>query len=254
MCGLFDLSLKAIEALLPYQDKNCGGFYVSKTGAESGEGLVELNTTGMGGLACLTTGRKKEALAAGDFQVDLLSKQPKLNKGLYGYMDPGDGNLITSQEFSGDDVYANKTTPLKSDLDQYLFYFDNESDEIQPYANLGVPLAFMCYLHNATGSASYLDAAMKLFEFLDHAGDRCWIKGQTTKVLLGLALLHSITGDARVFDAIRAECDHLCKTQLDNGAWIAPLSFDDFSEQPKWVSICLTGDILLSIKTVLSNL
>jgi hypothetical protein len=134
----------------------------------------------------------KEALAAGDFQVDLLSKQPNLNKGLYGYMDPRNGKLITSQEFSGDDIYANKTTTLKSDLDQYLFYYDNESDGIQPYANLGVPLAFMCYLHNATGSTSYLDAAMKLFEFLDHAGDRCWVDGQTTKVLWGLALLHSI--------------------------------------------------------------
>ena len=254
MCGFFDTSLKAIEALLPYQDKDCGGFCVSKYGAESGEGLAELNTTGMGGLACLVTGRMKEAVAAGDFQVDLLNKQPNLNKGLYGYMDPKNGSLITSQESSGDDIYANKSAAQKSDLDKYLFYYDNESDEIQPYANLGVPLAFMSYLHNATGSKSYLDAAMKLFEFLDHAGDKCWVEGQTTKVLWGLALLYNITGNERVFSAIRAECDHLCKTQLDNGAWIAPIAFDDFSKQPKWVSICLAGDILLSIKAVLTYL
>ena len=254
MCGFFDMSLKAIEALLPYQDESCGGFYVSKYGVESGEGLVELNTTGMGGLACLITGRVKEAVAAGDFQVELLSKQPNLNKGLYGYMAPKNGSLITSQESSGDDIYANKSAAQKSDLDKYLFYYDNESNEIQPYANLGVPLAFMSYLHNATGSKSYLDAAMELFGFLDHAGDKCWVEGQTTKVLWGLALLYNITGDERVFGAIRAECDHLCKTQLDNGAWIAPIAFDDFSKQPKWVSICLAGDILLSIKAVLTYL
>ena len=253
-CGMFELSLKAIEALLPYQDGNCGGFYVSKYGMASGEGLLESNTSAMGGLACLRTGRMKEAVAAGNFLMDLLNKQPDLNKGFYGYMDPRSRNLVTSHEFSGDDIYANKSTAIKSEVDRYLFYCDKESDEIQPYANLGVPIALLCNLHNATGSASYLDTAVKLFEFLDHAGDKCWIKGQTTKALWGLALLYNITGDARIFDGIRTQCDHLCKTQLDHGAWIAPLVFDDYSKQPKWVSICLAGDILLSMQTVLTYL
>lgn len=253
-CGFFDMSLKAIEAILPYQHRNCGGFYVSKYGAESGEGLLELNTTGMGGLACLATGRMKEAVAAGDFLVQLLSKQPNLNKGLYGYMDPKSGSLITSQAASEDDIYSNTGVAPKSALDKYLFYYDNESNEIQPYANLGTALPFLSYLYKATGSKSYLDAAMKLFQFLDYAGEKCWVKGQTTKVLWGLALLYDITGNQQVFSAIRAECDHFCNTQLENGVWIAPIAFDDFSKQPKWVSLCLAGDILLSIKAVLTYL
>jgi hypothetical protein len=255
LCGLFDMSVKTIDALLPYQDKGCGGFYVSKARMEAGEGLVELNTTGMGGLACLVTGRMEEAVAAGDFIAGLLDKQPGLNKGLYGYVDPREGALVISREpEAADDIYVDEETGQSTDIDRYLFYYDNDSDEIQAYANLGVPLAFLCYLHNATGLPPYRDAALKLFGFLEYAGEKCWIKGQTTKVLWGLVLLHDITGDERVLGAIRALCDHLCETQLENGAWVAPIAFDDFAKQPKWISICLAGDILLSIRSVLSYL
>jgi len=251
-CSMFDMSLKTIDSLLTYQDKRTGGFYISKRGADSGHGLVELNTTGMGGLACLITGRIKEAIAAGDFHVNLMNTQPTLPKGLYGYVDPKTRQIITSMSLSDiDDIYAVKQAEEKSDIDKYLFFYDNESDEIQAYANLGVPLAFLCFLYEATGNVSYRDAAMKMFEFFDYAGDIVWIKGQSTKLLWGLVKLHKITEDDRVLNAISKMCNHFYTTQADCGAWTANIAFDDFASQPKWVSICLAGDILLSLAAVL---
>lgn len=250
-CEQFDMSLKAIDALLPYQNNKCGGFYVTKHGRDTGKGLVELNTTGMGGLACLVTGRMKEAIAAGNFQIELLSKQPNIKKGLYGYMDPKDGRLITEMKES-DDIYRDIKAKVKSELDKYLFYYDNQSNERQAYANLGVPFVLLCCLYQATGNSSYLDAGMKLFNMLDRVGEKCWTFDQTTKVLWGLSLLYDSTEDENVFKAIGLMCEHFSETQLDNGAWIAPLGWDSFDTQPKWASICLAGDILLSIASVLN--
>jgi hypothetical protein len=255
-CGLFDMSLKTIDRLLPCQDARCGGFRVSERGCDSGSGFAELNTTGMAGLACLVTGAMKQASAAGDFVVDLLNGQPDLAKGLYGYYDPSDGTLITSwpqlgrDEQQRDDVYRDSQSTQTTDLDKYLFYYDNESDEVQAYANLGAPLAFLCHLHRATGKDSYLEAAMKLFGCLDSAGEKCWIKGQTTKVLWGLAQLYNITGDRRVFHGLQTLADHLCEVQLPDGRWLATIAFDDIAKQPRWVSIAIAGDVLLSLAAV----
>jgi hypothetical protein len=229
-CRLFDLSLGALEALLACQDSRWGGFHVSRQACQSG-GPIELCSSGMAGLACLATGALRAAVAVGDFHVQLFAMQADWSCGLHGYFDPQRGALITS---------------CGADMDKYLFYYDNQSEEIQPYANLAPSLAFLCYLHQATGRPQYLDAARRLFDFLDAAGERCWIRGQSTKILWGLTLLYEATGDERIMAAVGRLAGHLCDIQLTDGRWPVPL-FGDLARQPLWLSLNVGGDILLSL-------
>ena len=47
---------------------------------------------------------------------------------------------------------------------------------------------------------------------------------------------------------------HLCDVQVTGKGWISPIAGADFETQPKWVSLALSGDVLLGLGAVLRHL
>jgi hypothetical protein len=258
MCGFFDLSLGAIDRILTYQDKQNGGFFCSIKRAHTEEGLIDFNATSLAGLAALVTGKTGEAVMAADCAARMISLQPDLPHKIYAYLDPKKNELLTEtpdylSDSSGmDNIYGGIKTELNTDIDIYMFCLDNDKrDEIGAYAGLSMALVFICCMSLTFKKNRYKQAAWKLFEFLDYAGDRCWIEGQTTKVLWGLVLLHTITHDEKVLRGIEKLAKHLCDTQVEGKGWVSPLIGGGFDQQPAWASLAITGDVLIGLKNLL---
>ncbi len=255
-CGRYQTSLAAIDSLLSYQDSGCGGFFVSRRARDAADGLIEHTATSIAGLACLATGALPQARAAGDFLVEFFRKQPDIENSLYGYLDPRNGELITVRHGGDSPVKVGRKAEAgqDGDIDVDTFHLDNQSDQVQGYATVGVPLSFLCHLHRATGEKAYLDSATMLSTHLLAAGDKCWVEGQSTKALWGLVLLHDIAGDPQLLDAIEKLINQYCRAQLPNGAWISPIGGGEFADQAQSDSLALAGDFLLSLAAALRYL
>jgi len=257
-CGCFDLSLGAIDNVLAYQDQSTGGLYCSVKRAHTEAGLIDFNATSLVGLAAMVTGRTAQAESAADCVVRMLDLQPDLPHRIYSYLDPTEKQLLI--ELPGelgslagmDDIYHESKSALDTDIDPYTFCLDNDvKGQVGAYAILSMAFVFLCTMFLATGKDRYRGAAWELFEFMDYARDRCWIEGQTTKVLWGLAQLHAITGEKKVLRAIEALAGHLCAVQVNGKGWVSPIIGGDFDRQPAWISLALTGDVLLGLGALL---
>lgn len=185
--------------------------------------------------------------------------QPDFPHKIYAYYDPRKKSLVTglpdglSEKFGKmDNIYTEKKTVIETDIDIYHLCLDKDrKDEVGAYAGLSMALVFICEMYRVTGESAHKTAAMKMFDFFDYAGDKCWVEGQTTKVLWGLALLSTFSDDKRVDRAIERLSLHLCEIQIEDKGWVSPVIGSTFEEQPYWVSLALTGDILMGLASVL---
>ncbi len=258
-CGFFDLSLNVIDGLLSYQDEVSGGFYCSEKRAHTDHGYTDLNAATMVGYGALVTGRDEQARKAARYIAHIMDIQPDFPNKIYAYYDPRKKSLVTElpdglSEKIGqmDNIYAEKKTVIETDIDIYHFCLENDrKDEVVAYAGLSMAFVFVCEMYRVTGEAAFKTAAVKMFDFFDYAGDRCWIEGQTTKVLWGLALLSTFYKDKRVDMAIESLSSHLCEIQIKDRGWVSPVIGSTFEEQPYWVSLALAGDILMGLAAVL---
>jgi len=254
LLGFFDLSLKPVEYLKTYQHSEFGGCYVSDAGRDF-QGAIEASSTGMVGLALLATGEIKEAKIAGDFLVDLVQRQPDWSKGMYGYVNARTNTLITNMEKSGIDLYGKEGTGgISDDIDQYRFLYKNHQEKTA-WANLGAPLFFLPSLYKATGNKHYLNTVMKMFDLIDKNEDYGSYKFvNSSKVLWGIPLLYNLTADDRVFNACVTLADYFCEKQEDVGGWTNAIAYQNFEEQPDWIKLAQTGDILLSLVSAVEYL
>lgn len=258
-CGFFDLSLSVIDGLLSYQHGVSGGFYCSEKRAHTDQGYTDLNATALAGYAALVTGRYEQARKAARYIAHIMDIQPDFPHKIYAYYNPLQKSLVTElpAELSEkldqmDNIYAEKKTIIETDIDIYHLCLDNDrKDEVGAYAGLSMAFVFVCEMYRVTGEPALKTAAMKMFDFFDYAGDKCWIEGQTTKVLWGLALLSTFSDDKRVDSAINRLSSHLCEIQIKDKGWVSPVIGSTFEEQPYWVSLALAGDILMGLAAVL---
>lgn len=258
-CGFFDLSLSVIDGLLSYQDEVSGGFYCSEKRAHTDQGYTDLNAAALVGYAALVTGRHEQARKAARYIAHIMDIQPDFPHKIYAYYNPRKKSLVTelpaglsAKLVQMDNIYAEKKTVTETDIDIWHLCLDtNSKDKVRAYAGLSMAFVFVCEMYRVTGEPVFKTAAMKMFDFFNYAGDKCWIEGQTTKVLWGLALLSTISDDKRVDRAIVRLSSHLCKIQIKDKGWVSPVIGSTFEEQPYWVSLALAGDILMGLAAVL---
>jgi len=198
--GRFDVSLPGISYIIKYQDPRTGGFCHKKP-YPAGVNLQDSVSAAANGLACLFTGRVKEAKRAGDFLVKLLKLQPELTKRFYPAMN-GRGGLITDFE-ARDAIWRVVETDQKE----------------QMYSLVGLPMALLSRLYLATGMKTYLDAAKGYFQFTRRCTDYAYSYPNSGKTGFGVAILARITGSMEARESAMRQLDYFRRTQAPEGSW-----------------------------------
>lgn len=200
LLGRFDVSRRALETLLACQDTAWGGFSYDRN-IQKAAGETEALSTGFGGLACLFTGRLREARCAGDFFVKLLSLQPEPDQKLYLTVNTGKGLMTDYPE------------------GEALMYVVDASREGQFYFFPGLMMAFLAKLYDSTSEEKYLACAKRLMGFSVRCQPDVYASIPSIKLGWGAAALFRITGDQtarRVAERIAA---YVLETQNVDGTW-----------------------------------
>jgi len=220
--GQFDLSHRGVDFLLTMQDPKSGGFYAMRRDMDK-EDIVwkpggrysvhaavqdnatqQLMCTAMAGLACLYTGRLRQARAAGDFLLRLWDLQPDPVHKVY-YMYKNDVGLLT--RFKDEHAQA---------------YVIDSSREKQYYFQLGIAAAFLSSLFLATGNQDYLTGGSRYLDFVFGCEKDKFSTPQSGKLGWGAAYLARITGKNEYRQVAETIRDYLIDLQSEEGCWLPP--------------------------------
>ena len=200
LLGRFDVAQKALETLLTCQDRRWGGFSYDRA-IRKRPGEVEPLSSAFGGLACLFTGRLKEAQKAGDFLVKLVSLQPEPQKRFYLNVHTRKG-LVTEFPAAEAQMYVVDTQKPNQ------FYFFP-----------GLMMAFLCKLYLVTREKKYAAAATRLLRFSVKCQPDVYANMSNIKLGWGSAALYKITGDPLARDVAERIATYLLDTQNADGTW-----------------------------------
>ena len=173
--GQYGLSLRAADFLTALQHPQTGGFLT--LGPESSlDGMQDIMTSALAGLALLTTGKVAEAEAAGEFLVSIYDRQPHLSAHMLFVQQKGD-RLVN--EWPDDQAPAFALT-LRAPGQWYFVP--------------GLAGGFLAKLHDVTGNENFLRAAQSYIQFADssssdrYQGPNSWWFGW------GAAMVYASTG------------------------------------------------------------
>lgn len=197
----FDVSRKAMEFALRFQDPETGGIFMDRgrTGADDPQILY---LTCQFGMSALVTGHRSAAEAAGHWVKRLWEAQPELPDRLYAVYTRS-GGLATD-------------VPADADRRHYV----NESQEVQQmHYNGGIAAAFLSRLYLATGARQWLDLAREYQAFSINSTERQFETKQVCKSGWGAALLYSITKEPQYRDWTIKLGDWFVANQFSDGSW-----------------------------------
>jgi hypothetical protein len=198
--GQFGLSLKAADFLTTLQHPHSGGFLT--LGPESSmDGMQDMMTTALAGLALLTTGRVAEAEAAGNCLVSMYDRQPKLGSQLLFVQQKGD-RLVNEWPEGQGPAFA---LTLR--------------EGGQWYFVPGLAGGFLAKLYDVTGQEDHLRVAQSYIQFADSSGSDRYDGPNSWWFGWGAAMVYASTGIATYRRIIEAVCDKIVDAQMSNGTF-----------------------------------
>lgn len=224
-CGVHDIPCILADRLSHFQDKNSGGLFGTDKDAEEGQGIIDLASTGMGGLGFLATGQHDRACAAGDYLTRWLTRQDDSQTRLLCQWHTERGLL---DENAGPELPVNLNAPL----------IIAHSKPYTDYWLSGILLAFMAELHMVTNQQSYLKTASQIFDFTDASPELPNVCA-AHKFAWGAARLFVAKGDRRYIEAACRVADRLVRAQHPEGYFVHEdfFSIEGEMDQPTKVSI-----------------
>jgi len=212
--GRFDISHRAINFILNYQDPKLGGFFYERPGPEGGE--EDILTTSFCGLACLYTGRLQNAVKAGNFLRMIADAQPDVKNNLYVNYHSKQG-LVTEFPDEEAPVYT-----VATGKPEQLYYY------------AGVAVAFLAKLYGATGKDEYLDLARQYFDFATSCYCDVLCFPASGKLGWGAAYLYEVTSEEKHKHVAESLLDYFFKTQSQNGSWpVEGFSYLKVKDEPE---------------------
>jgi len=219
--GRFDIAWPAYRYLRSFHHAKQGGFTTRRPYAEQAPNIVDVLTTAHLGLAALYFGEIDKAIRAGKLLQRFIIVQPDPASGFYLRMDD-DGNLITD--------YA---------PDAALFHRVSATQPQQAYFMIGYPIGYLGKLHMATGTAEYLDAAIRYLDFAMACHDSIRSFHYSHKVAWAAAVIAGLTGERKYSEFSQSIADYLIGIQDASGAWMidqpAHTSYDQTAEIAIWL-------------------
>lgn len=200
--GQFGLSLRGADFLTTLQHPQTGGFLT--LGPDSSlDGMQDLMTSALAGLALLTTGKVAEAEAVGGFLISMYDRQPRVGTHLLFVQQKGD-RLVN--EWPEDQAPAFALT-LRS-AGQWYFV-------------PGLAGGFLAKLYDVTGNEEYLRVAQAYIQFADSSGNDRYEGPNAWWFGWGAAMVYASTGVATYRRITEAVCDQMIASQMSNGSWAA---------------------------------
>jgi hypothetical protein len=219
--GRFDIAYPAYRYLRSFHHAKHGGFTTQGPYVEQAQNIVDVLTTAHLGLAALYFGETEKATQAGRLLQRFMAVQPDLGSGFYLRMND-DGELVTD--------YA---------PDAALFHRVSATQPQQAYFMIGYPIGYLGKLHMATGTAEYLDAAIRYLDFAMACHDSIRSFHYSHKVAWAAAVIAGLTGERKYSEFSQSIADYLTGIQDASGAWMidqpAHTSYDQTAEIAIWL-------------------
>lgn len=196
--GRYEISMPALKFLLSQQDSH-GGIY--STRAKPGERKrTDTMSTGISGIAFLTTGQLDAARKVGDYFQWIASIQPEPQSRFYVNVEP-DGRVLS--QFPADESFSRVIDTKQKDQNWYA---------------VGLPFVFSTLLYHATGEKRYWETAKWYFDFMS----RCvnpWEGDSSGKAGWGCSVLYRVTGEKQYKDIALRAASGIINSQLPDGSF-----------------------------------
>lgn len=218
-CGALDIAHRCARHILIYQHAGSGGLFGTHEEARLGQGVIDLASTGMGGLAFLATGSFDRARAVGDYLAGWFERQPSRVDRLLCQWHTEKGWL---DQTWADTLPDNKNAPLVIGL----------ASPHTDYWMCGILLAFLSELYQVTGDRRYLQIACSVFDFAersDELGHVC----ASHKFAWGAARLFWASRDPRHIEGACRAADRLLLAQQPDGHFVHEDYFSKPSDQTR---------------------
>ena len=239
-CGAPDLARRCIGPILPLQHRESGGFFGSPAEAEKGEGIIDMASTGMSGLALLSACFVDRAREAGDYIVSWLARQSDLKDRLLPQWHTQKGLL---DEESGKDLSANINAPL---------VIGHAAPHTGYWLN-GILVAFLAELYQVTAHEPFLTAASELFDFAARSPEldrTCF----SHKFAWAAATLHSVTGEDRHLETACRVAERLIRAQRPEGFFVYEDLFPEGETPPYPATVSTTSQFTAWLSAVAMQL
>lgn len=219
--GRFDATYRTMNFIRSFQNREFGGFYSNKEMEH-----MDTLTTSICGLCCLSTGRSEEAIKAGQFLGVVLHKQNDKDR-FYTSLSKG-GKLV-------------KDFPK----DRKLYYVIEKTELGQWYFYVGLPIAFLVKLFEASGREGYLELARRYFDIAEGCREDAFAGFGTGKLAWGSSLLYRHLRNKKYHDAAISISDGLFRSQTKEGAFLTiRANYRSLEEQPLLISIDVTAETI----------
>lgn len=229
-CGALDLAHRCVAHVIRHQHDPSGGLFGTTAEAEAGDGLIDMASTGMGGLALVATGHLDRARAVGDYIVDWLGRQPEDPLASRRLQPQWDTRTGLVDEADAARFPENANAPIVLD----------HSPENAAYWLCGILLAVLTDLILATGDPRYQEAARRIFDFAaasPELGRRC----TSHKFAWGAARLYDATHDPAHLEGACRVADWLVSTQRPDGTFFHTDRWAANERPPRLASVGITS-------------
>lgn len=229
--GQFGLSLRAADFLSTLQHPQTGGFLT--LGPESSlDGMQDMMTTALGGLALLTTGKLPEAEAAANFLLSMYDRQPKLGQQMLFVQQKGD-RLVN--EWPEDQAPAFALT-LRAPGQWYFVP--------------GLAGGFLAKLYDVTGNQEHLRGAQAYIQFADSSGNDRYEGPYAWWFGWGAAMVYASTGVATYRKIIESVAEEMVGSQMSSGSWAA----GSMGYEPPAPIVDATAEAIVALAEMLQSL
>jgi len=224
----YDVTYRAMSFLARFQDRSSGGFYSNKD-----KGQMDILTTGLLGLCCLGSGELERGVRAGTFLASALNEQK----------DPGAFYNV---------VGANGSLVKEFPEEAKLYYVVDKTALDQWYFHLGIPIAFLVKLYEASGEERFLQTAEEYFVVCEQSREDVFKWNGTGKLSWGSSLLYKHLRDQKYRKAALSIMEGLFRAQQPEGGLLSLRSaYGSLEEQPLSDTIESTAEcVALGSETV----
>lgn len=190
------------------------GFSTNQVTQESK--VTDVLTIAHHSLINLEMGKVDDAIAAGKYLCQALTKQTDSAKGFYLRLDK-EGNLITDS--------------------QTALHFVSKTDPNQLHFMIGYPAAYLTILYKHTQNPEFLNAAKAYLDFSLSCHESVYACEFSHKIAWAASLIYECTGDEKYLIVINKIAEHFTGLQQEDGMWFSGniiKSYDQSAEIACW--------------------
>jgi hypothetical protein len=245
--GTYGLADRGIEFVRSFQSSELGGFFsrFDEKTHRINNSYLDSSSTSSAGLALLATGFIEQAVAAGDFILQMIAAQPDPDRYFYSSWQAEQG-LMT-------DIWGNEDQNSLRGRKQ--FCLSTEADPCQELTWLiGKPMKFLAKLYDQTREKKYLDGAIFLFDFFHKLAEGRWKNYASCKVMWAGAEIYRHTGERRFAETAERILEWFCKSQDTSGIWVHTLWYRGSEDQPLAATLDIIQELCAEICDTLFDL